>query len=141
MHNDKIDLTAASYTPGFLLDQTARRLGAGNDAQLARVLEVSAANISRVRNKIDPVTEILMVRILDRTDWTIRQVRAMAGIAFDGGVIEIPERRSASRKLNADQVRAIRADPRSSEKVAADYGVHPKTVSYARKGRTHKQVA
>lgn len=139
MHNEKIDLHDPSYTPGKLLDAAARKLGVPNDSQLAIALGIGQAAICRTRKRTLVVSDTLMVRILDRTDWTIRQVRELAGIPFDGEVVRI-ERRSAQRKLTEHLVRMIRNDKRSDTEVGRAYKVHPATIACVRARKTWKHV-
>jgi hypothetical protein len=81
---NSIKLDDPCYTPERLLHALSQALGQGFDEHLAHALEIEPAQLSRIRHRKQPLTEWVLVQIMDRTDWSIRQVRALAGIPFDG---------------------------------------------------------
>jgi hypothetical protein len=81
-----IDLASPGYTPGRLLDEAAFVLRAPNRAALALALEVDPALVSRVGRRKSPLTEHVMVQIMDRTAWSIQYVRELAGMPYEGDV-------------------------------------------------------
>jgi hypothetical protein len=81
-----IDLQSPSYTPERLFDEFAYVARAANRTQIAQALEVHRAMMTRILGRRDALTEGLMVRIMDRTGWSIAYVRELAGIPFDGDV-------------------------------------------------------
>lgn len=84
MKRDRPALNCPDYTPVRLLDAAARALGARNDLQLARALEMDNGMVCRIRHRKQIVTDRLMIDIMDRTGWTIDVVRKLAGMPFDG---------------------------------------------------------
>jgi hypothetical protein len=90
MKGDPIDLHAPSYTPGRLLNHTAAHLRCPCDAQLAHALELNNAILTRVRKRQNPVSDTLIVRIMDRTGWSIQYVRELMGVPFEGIVAPAP---------------------------------------------------
>jgi hypothetical protein len=83
---NRIDLASPGYTPAALIYAVAEAMGLGSDEQVAHALEIEPAQLSRIRHRKQPLTEWVLVQIMDRTDWSIKQVRALAGIPFDGAV-------------------------------------------------------
>lgn len=84
---DDFDMTSPTYTPHKLLTAAMIALKARSAHDLARKLEVDAAVMTRVRKRQVRISERLMVGIMDRTGWTIKHVRELAGMPFDGGAI------------------------------------------------------
>jgi hypothetical protein len=80
---NSVDLSDPSYTPGKLLDEFGFVARAENACQIARALEVDPAVISRILSLQAPVSDGLMVRIMDRTGWSIQYVRQLMGVPFD----------------------------------------------------------
>lgn len=80
----RVDIADPNYTPVKLINEAARELGAPSDFKLAIFLEMDAGHLSRIRNRIEPVSDRFMVDIADRTGWSIDHIRKLAGIAFDG---------------------------------------------------------
>lgn len=84
MPRDAIDLNSPSYMPNRLLNAALEETGCTSDYQLSAILEFSQAQLSRVRNLKEPVSDKLMVRIMDITNWHVTKVRALAGTPYDG---------------------------------------------------------
>jgi hypothetical protein len=63
------------------------------------------------------------------------------GDAADNAADRSVRLRSGRARLSADDVRAIRADPRSSAEVASDYGVSPGYVRRVRTGDRQRHIA
>ena len=82
--DDEFDLQSPSYTPGKVLDHVAWELWVPNDQRLAHALEFHPAVICRIRNRLAPIGDRVMVRIMDRTTWTIRYLRELAGMPYIG---------------------------------------------------------
>ncbi len=72
-------LKLASYSPDHFLNRLLTRLHLKNDAALARVLEVTPAVVSRVRNKKAPVSANLLLTIHDLSEIAIPELRRMMG--------------------------------------------------------------
>lgn len=81
---EAIDLTAPTYTPNRLLNAVIECVGVKNDYQLSILLTFSTAQISRIRNKKDPVSPLLMILIMDHTGWHITRLRELMGVPFGG---------------------------------------------------------
>lgn len=64
-----------NYDPGKLLNAVIEKLGLKNDAALSRVLEVEPPMISKVRNKKLPVGAVLLIRMHEVSDLSIRDLR------------------------------------------------------------------
>lgn len=58
-----------------LLSEVSIALEAKNDAALSRALDVKAATISKLRNRISPATSSLLVRMSEATGLSIYQLR------------------------------------------------------------------
>ena len=67
------------YNPGNLLDVLFKVVGARNDAQLARALEVSAPVICKIRSKKMPVPPSMLIRMHEVTKISISDLRKLAG--------------------------------------------------------------
>lgn len=74
------DLTNPNYQPGNLFDRAGEKLGTKSDAQLARQIGTSAPRVSRMRNKILPVTGGILIRLNELTGIAIGDLREMAGL-------------------------------------------------------------
>ncbi len=72
-------LNLHSYTPDGFLDRLLLRLGLKNDAALARLLAVTPAIVSRIRNRKLPVSSSMLLMIHEATDIAIRELRRMMG--------------------------------------------------------------
>ena len=68
-------LEDANYDPGKLLNTVIEKLGLKNDAALSRVLEVEPPMISKVRNKKLPVGAVLLIRMHEVSDLSIRDLK------------------------------------------------------------------
>jgi transposase len=53
---------------------------------------------------------------------------------------DVSSRRSSLRRLTDSQVRAIRRDSRSSEKIARDYGLNKSTILSIKRGETYRDI-
>lgn len=72
-------LNLHSYTPDGFLDRLLSRLGLKNDAALARMLAVTPAIVSRIRNRKLPVSSSMLLAIHEATNIAIRELRGMMG--------------------------------------------------------------
>lgn len=64
-----------------LLDVMIREFELKNDAALARFLQIFPAQVSKVRAGRLPVSADLILRIHDCTDWEIKRIKQLAGLA------------------------------------------------------------
>ena len=69
-----------TYTPNRLLDHVMEALGVTNDSQLGLVLDFQTAQLCRVRSRKEMVSATLIVSILDCTNFSIKDVRRLAGL-------------------------------------------------------------
>lgn len=67
------------FDPNNLLDTLLGKLGAKNDAALARLLDVAPAVLSRIRHHKLPVGASLLVRANELTNISIRELRELMG--------------------------------------------------------------
>lgn len=67
------------YRPDRLFDTLLKRLKLGTDAELARLLEVVPAVISKTRNKQVPVSAGLLVRLHEVSKLSIQELRSLMG--------------------------------------------------------------
>lgn len=84
MRRCEYDLADPRYTPVKLINEVAYLLQCKNDQRLAYALEMEPAMLGRIRHRKVPISDRFMVDIMDRTGLTIIEVRALAGIPFDG---------------------------------------------------------
>lgn len=68
------------YNPNGLVDGLIADLRLKNDAALARMLQVPAPIISKVRHHRTPVTASLMLRIHEVTKVPVASLRRMLGV-------------------------------------------------------------
>lgn len=150
MRDDPILLTDPSYTPQRLLNVLAQRFGAANDSELASLLEFERATLSRIRRRKLVIPGNLLVAILDRTDMTIRDVRGLAGMPFDGGLLPIAPpaapaivvpKRPAKPPLSVEDVRAIRASSASQSTLAKQFNRTQAAISAIKLGKIWRNVA
>lgn len=74
-------LQSPAYTPSRLLNEVADRLGARNDADVARRLELDPALVSRARRRAAPITANMKVAIMEATGMTVRELNRLAGLS------------------------------------------------------------
>lgn len=67
------------YDPARLLDEVAVRLMLKNDASLARMLEIQAPMLSKIRHRRLPVGSALLIRFHEVTGLPIAELRALMG--------------------------------------------------------------
>lgn len=72
-------LGLSTYAPAHFLDWIEARLKLKNDAALARLLEVTPALLSRIRNRRMPVSASLLLSIHEMTQIAITDLRRMMG--------------------------------------------------------------
>lgn len=66
--------------PKILLDAVIQQLHLGSDAALSRALGVTPPIISKIRNAKMPVGYAILVRILETTDLTMRELYELANM-------------------------------------------------------------
>ena len=76
----KFDINSPGYTPNKLINQALMLLNLKTDIELAHLLEIEQAVISRVRHKKHAVSPHTLIRIMDPTGLSIKEVRELAGI-------------------------------------------------------------
>jgi plasmid maintenance system antidote protein VapI len=75
MKNDK-------YNPDqLLLDTLLTKLQLKNDAALARALEMSPPQISKIRHNRIKVGSTMLIRMHEASELSIRDLKALAGLA------------------------------------------------------------
>jgi hypothetical protein len=89
-----------------------------------------------------------MVQIMDRTDWTTKYVRELAGMPFDGGVSEgmfakpkRPERtppKPRELKITDAEVLLIRSAKEPTKVTAKRYGLTPRYVRHIQTGTSRR---
>ena len=68
-------LADPNYDPERLLNAVMEKLNLKNDAALCRVLEVEPPLISKVRNKKTPIGALLLIRMHEVSNLSIRDLR------------------------------------------------------------------
>ncbi|SNS72789.1 hypothetical protein SAMN06265795_105200 [Noviherbaspirillum humi] len=71
--------TTHTYNPAPLLDMLRSTLNAPNDAVLARMLGLSPAAISKIRNQHVPVSSAVLLQVHEITGISIRELRNLIG--------------------------------------------------------------
>jgi plasmid maintenance system antidote protein VapI len=74
------DLTNPNYKPGELLDVIQDKLDLKNDGALARALDTTPGQISKIRNKKLPVGPAMLVILSEAVELSIGQLRHIAGL-------------------------------------------------------------
>jgi hypothetical protein len=67
----------AEYDPNRVLDAVINKLKLKNDAALSRVLEVAPPVISKIRHNTLPIGATLLLRMLEESEYSIRELRAL----------------------------------------------------------------
>ena len=67
------------YNPSNLLNFLQKLLSCKNDAQLARLLEISAPAICKIRRRNFPIAASLLIRMHEVTNMSITDLRKLAG--------------------------------------------------------------
>lgn len=73
-------LSNANYTPGKLLDRVAEKVGAKNDAQLARTLGIDGPRMSKLRTASQAIGDGMLVRMNELAGFSIGDMREMMGL-------------------------------------------------------------
>jgi len=68
------------YNPNALIDGLVKQMNLKNDAALARILDVQAPILSKVRNLRAPVTSGLLLRMHEVTRTPVSTLRNMMGV-------------------------------------------------------------
>ncbi|MES2535961.1 MAG: helix-turn-helix transcriptional regulator [Pseudomonadota bacterium] len=76
---EDVSTAAEDYSPGKLLDTLITLAGLKSDAALARMLEVPASTISKIRTGRRPVGARLLIRMHDVSGLTINRLRDLMG--------------------------------------------------------------
>jgi hypothetical protein len=85
------------YSPNRLLDAIIEKLDLRNDAALSRVLAVEAPVISKVRHGKLPVGGVLLIRMHEATQLSIRELRDIMGDRRDKFRL-IPQTKETKRR-------------------------------------------
>lgn len=67
------------YNPNALMDHLLKKLNLKNDAALSRALEVAPPVISKIRHHRLPVGASLLIRMHEKTNMPIRELRDLMG--------------------------------------------------------------
>lgn len=68
-----------SYKPAELLDTICKIVQANNDVQLSKLLETAPSNISKIRNKVKPVSGDALLAMHEVSGLSIRELRKLMG--------------------------------------------------------------
>jgi hypothetical protein len=71
---------AANRSPRDLLNFALKRLNLKNDFALAMYLDMSPATLSKVRNRVVPVGDTLLVDLSEALDMPTKHLKAIAGV-------------------------------------------------------------
>lgn len=74
-----VKVAERSRDPNHLFDLLLKRMNLESDAALSRVLDVAPSVISKVRNGRVAVNALLMLRIHEATNLSIREIRNLMG--------------------------------------------------------------
>lgn len=74
-----------TYTPNRVLNKCLELLHLETDAELVKLTGIHHATITRMRNNALPMSDRVIVRLLDATGMSIQQLRELAGQPYDGG--------------------------------------------------------
>lgn len=74
------DLNHPNYRPGDLLDVAQDKMDLKNDAALARALDTTPGQISKIRNKKLPVGPTMLLVLSEAVDLSVGQLRHIAGL-------------------------------------------------------------
>lgn len=73
-------LKSPTYTPEKLLDYLIKTLGLKNDAALSKALKVAPPVISKIRNRKLHVGPAILIRMLEKSPFSLHYLKALAGI-------------------------------------------------------------
>jgi hypothetical protein len=132
MTRDPIDLQSPSYTPERLLGEVMFVARAKNRNKLAHALEVDPGLISRIWNKLAPVSDYVFMQIADRTGWSVQYMRELAGIPYDGAVypprVRVAHIKLAPRNYHLAKGHILQAMPGTVGQLAKKSGYSRGTV-------------
>lgn len=77
-------LSNPHYTPHALLDFAIERLALKNDAGLARFLGINPAALSKIRHRIFPIGDSLLVDLAEAMDMPTKGLKRIAGLIGSG---------------------------------------------------------
>jgi plasmid maintenance system antidote protein VapI len=73
-------LTSPNYAPNHLLNKVMEMIDLESDAALARAIRVDPASISKVRRKVVPLGESMLLRLHELTGLPAKELRKMGGM-------------------------------------------------------------
>lgn len=68
------------YCPNVLLNFIAHRLGVEMDSQLARKLGCTPVALCKVRHRVEPVGDMMLLRMHEATDMRTLDLKQLAGM-------------------------------------------------------------
>lgn len=66
-----------------MLDVVLQQQNLKNDAALCRALEITPPTISKIRNGVQPLGFMLLVKLHEFTGMSTKEIKALAGIASE----------------------------------------------------------
>lgn len=78
-----IDLNDPNYRPERLIHAAKRELGARTMEIFADMISMHSSGLSYMCSKTVALSPLVIVRIMDRTKWSIDKVRELAGIPLN----------------------------------------------------------
>ena len=72
-------VTFKTHKPHKLLDRVRQELNVRSDRQLAKLLGTDAPIISRIRNRVRPCSDTIILAIHEATEIPVKEIRAMLG--------------------------------------------------------------
>lgn len=69
-----------TYDPAAFFDAMKQRFGMEKDIQLANFIGLNRVNLSKMRNKLQPISSRVLVRLSEDTGLPVRELRALMGV-------------------------------------------------------------
>ena len=73
----------STNTVAHMLDTILEQHNLKNDAALCRALEITPPTISKIRNGVQPLGFMLLVKLHEFTGMSTKEIKALAGIASE----------------------------------------------------------
>ncbi|PFH08132.1 hypothetical protein BCF11_0484 [Collimonas sp. PA-H2] len=78
-----METQSQKYTVAYMLDVVLQKHNLKNDAALCRAIEITPPTISKIRNGVQPLGFMLLVKLHEFTGMSTKEIKTLAGIASE----------------------------------------------------------
>lgn len=107
LESDATLLSDPAYDPNHFIDVLLAQFQLKNDAALCRLLEIAPPVLSKIRHKRLAISAAILLRVHEKTEIPVRELKALAGMASHTGMTAVAGH--AGMPLVAPQPEALAA--------------------------------